>query len=285
MADREQRRGGAPGQLSVRPLVAADLAAAVELHLSGLSEQFLTRLGGRFLRAYHEAYRDSPAGIQLAALDRGSGRLLGFLLGTLDPARHYPYLLRRHGPRLVGLALLAGIRRPALGVALIRTRARRYLLGLARLCAAWAGRTARTAPAARFAPQRTQPPDAPQSTYPSGALTGEPPPIGEITLVVVCPDARGRGVGRALVEEACRQARERGLAALELVTPVGETVASAFYRRLGWQPAGSLRSRSGEDFLRYRFALQPEPTARAQDSSGVASELDPGRGPTDTPRA
>ncbi len=50
----------------------------------------------------------------------------------------------------------------------------------------------------------------------------------------VADSARGRGVGRALVEAACARARERGAARIELDTNESNTGAIALYESLGF---------------------------------------------------
>ena len=48
------------------------------------------------------------------------------------------------------------------------------------------------------------------------------------------------GLGRALVEEACRQAAEAGFAAVNVISAVG---TRAYYRRLGFKDAGLYQRR------------------------------------------
>ena len=58
--------------------------------------------------------------------------------------------------------------------------------------------------------------------------------------VFVRESARGRGLGRALVELALERARERGCARIELDVDEGNAAALALYRRLGF--AGDLKA-------------------------------------------
>ncbi|MEN8375162.1 MAG: GNAT family N-acetyltransferase [Gemmatimonadota bacterium] len=48
--------------------------------------------------------------------------------------------------------------------------------------------------------------------------------------------ARGSGVGKAMVEEAVRRARERGCAIVQLTTDATRADARTFYERLGFRP-------------------------------------------------
>jgi GNAT superfamily N-acetyltransferase len=59
-------------------------------------------------------------------------------------------------------------------------------------------------------------------------------PIGRLTAVVVDESARGRGVGRALVEAAERFFAGHGCAMVELTSNKKRTDAHAFYDRLGY---------------------------------------------------
>ena len=56
----------------------------------------------------------------------------------------------------------------------------------------------------------------------------------EIAGLVVAEASRGRGIGRRLVEEAARWARENGCGALRVRTNVIREAAQRFYRREGF---------------------------------------------------
>ncbi len=78
--------------------------------------------------------------------------------------------------------------------------------------------------------------------------------LGEITHLVVAPAAQGRGVGRALVKEACQLAESAKLELLVVVTHPGGG-AEQFYSRSGWIKRGEMISRSKEHFVRYELTL------------------------------
>jgi ribosomal protein S18 acetylase RimI-like enzyme len=63
----------------------------------------------------------------------------------------------------------------------------------------------------------------------------------------VAPEARGGGVGRALMDRARRLAEETGAAGLELATARTNTVAQRLYESLGY--------RVDDQFLRYELGL------------------------------
>ncbi len=214
----------------VRPLAVDDLVAAAELHRRVLDMEFLSRYGSRFMEAYYDAWRRSPGGIALAAVD-GHGALLGALLGAVDPAAHVRGMVRGHGVTLGTRLAAHALSHPALAKDLVVTRGRRYAGGLVRLVTARLSGSG-APPAAEVPAQR----------------------IGEITHVLVEPDRQGMGIGRALVDAAASEGRNAQLDELVLVTPP-DLAARTFYERLGWLPDGALTSRSGESFLRFRLPL------------------------------
>lgn len=59
-------------------------------------------------------------------------------------------------------------------------------------------------------------------------------PWPELRLLAVAPEARSRGVGRALVDECARRARASGAAALGLHTSRSMAAARRLYERLGF---------------------------------------------------
>lgn len=60
---------------------------------------------------------------------------------------------------------------------------------------------------------------------------------GEFRALAVAPAARGRGVGRLLVEHCLRRAQETGSDSLVISTAEWMTSAHRLYRRLGFLPA------------------------------------------------
>jgi len=67
-----------------------------------------------------------------------------------------------------------------------------------------------------------------------GAHAGCPQEWAVIRLLAVHPDARGRGIGRALTEECIGRARAAGARAVGLHTTVFMAVARAMYERMGF---------------------------------------------------
>lgn len=71
---------------------------------------------------------------------------------------------------------------------------------------------------------------------PGDAYPGETGPVSwpELRLLAVAPEARGAGVGQALVEECVRRARRMGAAELGLHTSASMADAMRMYRRMGF---------------------------------------------------
>ncbi|HET9061274.1 MAG TPA: GNAT family N-acetyltransferase [Acidimicrobiales bacterium] len=69
----------------------------------------------------------------------------------------------------------------------------------------------------------------------------EPAAIGMVARLVVVPDWRGRGVGRALLRTATDEARRRGLLPA-LDTLVSNVGARSLYESEGWRALGTART-------------------------------------------
>lgn len=85
---------------------------------------------------------------------------------------------------------------------------------------------------------------------------GEEP---EVRLLAVAPDARGQGIGAALMRECIRRARQAGSPALTLHTADVMAVAMRMYERMGFVRAPELDFSPLEGALikGYRLALAP----------------------------
>ena len=239
-------------KICVRNLRMTDLDAAVALHESVMSDEFLTACGSSFLRSYYRAWMGSGSGIALVATAPADGPILGLLLGSLSPASHYRSMVRRDGAALAIRLIARSIRRPGWGVELLRTRGIRYLRGLLKIVlnqryAHCRSEHSRPGVAGRKA---DHPCRSPGRSTPG---TGESR-LGEITHLMVAPPEQGRGVGGALVQEVCHLGQTAKLESLVVVTPPGWR-AEHFYSRLGWIRRGETINRSNERFVRYELAL------------------------------
>lgn len=240
----------AASSVSVRRLSLTDIGAAARLHAEMADVQFIARGGPPLLRQYYRAWMSTGNDISLGAFDSG-GEMVGVLLGSSSPAAHYRAMLRRGGWRVALGMALASVGNLSFGRELLTTRGVRYARALGRR----AGGLVRRGTGGTGAPEAA---GGTGSMCPgTEAAPGPARPEGlggEITHVVVTTARRRTGAGRALVDAAAGLARQSGLSYLELVTIPGSD-ASAFYERLGWEPAGVLASSSGEHFARYRYRL------------------------------
>jgi RimJ/RimL family protein N-acetyltransferase len=67
----------------------------------------------------------------------------------------------------------------------------------------------------------------------------EEPGVGYVSLFYLEPGHRGRGLGRMLHDHAVRVFRARGMQRIRLSVSARNAPAIAFYRKLGWTPAGT----------------------------------------------
>jgi predicted GNAT family N-acyltransferase len=87
---------------------------------------------------------------------------------------------------------------------------------------------------------------------PAAAKTGGDPSLGSLGRLAVSQDARGLGIGIALVRAIEDAARARGLTAVDLHA---QTHALGFYERLGYEPYGPEYAEAGIPHQGMRRAL------------------------------
>ena len=78
-------------------------------------------------------------------------------------------------------------------------------------------------------------PDIPEAFVAIEELAKLVPGYWYINVIAVLPDARGKGVGSALLAEAEKQAREHGSAGLALIVAANNTGAIRAYLRAGYR--------------------------------------------------
>jgi GNAT superfamily N-acetyltransferase len=93
--------------------------------------------------------------------------------------------------------------------------------------------------------------------YPKGSKDGWPEGWAGIRLLGVHPDFRGRGIGRALMEESIRRCQKLGIMTIGLHTSVLMKVARVMYEDLGFKRAPELDIHlvPGNIVLAYRLDL------------------------------
>lgn len=214
-----------PSDVTVRRMRPADLRCVVREHQAHFPDGFFARLGPAFLTAYYRAYAFSvPALSYVVEVD---GRVVGYLVGVIDPAVHRRDLLGRHRRALMVRGIVALAIRPRLAAHFLRTRAARY--------------------ARRLLYRRCD-----------SSSAASPPPgrVAMLSHVAVTADHQSRGIGSALVEQFLRDAEAAGCEAVTLVTLSGTAGAGSYYRNRGWQACGEHADFDGRRLTTYewRFA-------------------------------
>lgn len=205
------------GVTEVRPLTSADLDFAAALHSEALPDGFFVSLGRPFLTRYYAAFVASPHAIGLVAV--GVEERQGVLVGTIDDAAHYRWVIRHQYGALVRAGARGLARDPRLAARFARTRARRYLRG------------------ARLLGRRRR----------GGSIAPSAPTTGALTHIAVVSERRENGVGTKLVNAYVKSAFAHGALRLRVATKA-DGGATDFYRHLGWRPAESTRNLDGVDF-------------------------------------
>lgn len=216
--------------VTIEAATAADFRETSELHRRYLAAGIFPRMGARFLRCYHETFAASPHGVALAA--RHDGELVGFLLGTVDNAAHYRWVVNERGVALARSGVTALLLRPHVAWSFVTTRLGRYLRGVRRHLAR---------------------PDRGHGAA-SAHDAGHRPQLAILTHVATADGARRRGVGRQLVEAFLTQARACGAEEARLIT-ASPGPAVAFYAGLGWETVADRRARDGSEVREYRMVL------------------------------
>jgi GNAT superfamily N-acetyltransferase len=211
-----------PGDVRIASLRAGGPTAAwvARLHVSELPHGLLPQLGPTFVRRWHRAHLESPHGVGFVALHEG--RPVGFALGSTDRRANVHWLVTHRRRALMWSGARALVARPRLLAGFLLTRSGRY------------GRRL-------FARSSGSP------------IASTTPPLAVLEAIVVQHDARGRGIGRRLVEAFLEEALDAGVDEAELVTKDTPNGAAGFYERGRWTRVGSHIDRDGDTVLRYRI--------------------------------
>ena len=184
------------------------LDGIVSCHMAAFPGQFTTLMGRRFLRMSYGYYIDHPEGICFVALDRNSGRLVGLVKGGKPELRSC--FTRRRVPLFLGAILFR-----AITTSYFRRRLGHHFRQAFRKVARKLG----------------------MMKSPKAHLPPEDPPGTWCSLLSICthPDARGRGVGKALMEAFRADSQRRGYKTMRLSVRNDNDAAIALYEKCGWQ--------------------------------------------------
>lgn len=211
------------GDVEVRDVVAADLADVAHLHLQAFPHSILGELGEEAVRRNYRWQLEGPHDLTaLVATDDGD--TLGFLFGgvfrgsTIGFVKSQRWFLARRVATHPRILLRGvGWNRVVLGARLL---------------------------VRRTPPGRSEVPEA----VPHRSLG--------ILAIAVDPATQGRGVGRALMDEATRRAVGQGFESMHLTVHPSNENAVRFYRGLGWVPVaesdGAWTGRMSLDLVRHR---------------------------------
>ena len=116
----------------------------------------------------------------------------------------------------------------------------------------------------------------PPGADPYGGALG-PLPWPEVRLLAVAPEARGRGIGLALMEECTRRAAASGALVIGIHTSRSMKVAIEMYRRMGFRraPDYDFRPKGAERVEAFTLDLRQrrQPATPRPDSSSGSADL------------
>ena len=92
--------------------------------------------------------------------------------------------------------------------------------------------------------------------FPQGSNNGWPAGWAGIRLLAVHPDYRGRGIGRALMEECIRRCRERGTKTIGLHTTELMKVSRAMCERIGFERISKFDFHPASDTIVFAYRLE-----------------------------
>jgi len=105
--------------IRIEPLSVQYRDQVVAVHLRAFPSFFLSFLGPRFLREFYGSFLVDPMGRGFVAVD-GGGRVLGVVVGPLNPAGYFKRLLKRRWWAFCVASAGAVLRRPAVVPRLFR---------------------------------------------------------------------------------------------------------------------------------------------------------------------
>jgi ribosomal protein S18 acetylase RimI-like enzyme len=206
----------------VRDITPLDIKQLASMHEKELSEEFLSKLGSRFLRQYYKAWINSPYAVFLCYDD---GILKGALLGSINPGSQYNYMLKKSGTKLLFSIFASLLTRPIWAIAFFKTRFKYYAMGVLKRV---------------FKRQKV-----------TESFEGI---IAELTHVFVDSKFRQQHIGSILVGEFISRCRNNNIKKIDLVTPL-ESPAAQFYEALGFVSKGTIKAKTGEMFQRFIFEI------------------------------
>lgn len=205
----------ATNDVAIVPLTAEMVTEVVKLHFDAFAGYMNTRIGTGYVKAFMNWFRQAERSIALAATDT-KGKVLGYVIGAPSG---YSRSMNRD---LFWVAAAGIIMRPWL---LFSDQFRQTIMARLRLILGYS-------PAQQIEPEL-------------------PEPVTYLVGIGVSPSARGKNIGRSLVEAFEARARELGMRSLQLSVYTDNTVARRLYESCGWQPASSLGPAGEKELMSY----------------------------------
>lgn len=206
--------------LVLRPMRPADLPYVLDAHRANFPDNLVGRLGDGFLNRYYRCFLIGPHSV--ATIAEWDGEVCGYLTGVVDAHRHRRLVMERHGRPMAFLALRGLMSHPLLAAALVVSRSRTL---------------------ARRAVGR-------------GAGSRHADRIAVLSHVAVSGDARGVGIGNAMIRDFVERARASGAVRACLATRDGPDGAGLYYERRGWTLVSRRRTVDGRPIRLYEFDFE-----------------------------
>jgi GNAT superfamily N-acetyltransferase len=201
--------------LRVEPLRPSDIRQSSVAHVALLPHGLFPRLGGPFMRRWHQTFVDSDHA-QALVVRAEDGSLMGILLGTTDNAAYIADVLARHKWGLGACGAFGLLTRPPLALRFLGSRAGRYRRRL-------------------FTARRNPGIDGPRST----------PPVAVVHALITLPGHRRKGVASHLLKDYELRVLERGGGLMQLITQA-ESGPVDFYLRHGWRVTDRRLDKDGQ---------------------------------------
>ncbi len=200
--------------VGVRPAERSDIDSIVAVHQRAFPDFYMTRMGSAFLRTYYRTVLTCEGGQLFVA--ETEGRCLGFVAGSLNPARFYAFMSQRKAS-FIWPAFLGIIRRPSLIGRTLFNRNR-----------------VKSASHAREADTNT----------------------AELSSIGVDPLAASRGVGGDLLRAFMESALAGGSDCISLTTDARDNQrVNSFYLKHGFSLVARFVSDSDREMNEYRLRL------------------------------
>ena len=110
---------GGPG-FTLGEAVHADAPTIARIHTKAFPGFFLTSLGPAFLVRFYGAYIADPETVSIVARSDDGGKVVGVVVGAVDPGEFYRRLLIRKGFSLALISARAALRNPRIVRRLVR---------------------------------------------------------------------------------------------------------------------------------------------------------------------